>query len=168
MLKYWALKKRTIILFYLTGLLICLDQFSKLWVRSNFALGEKRHLWDWLSIVHHRNNGFAFNTLKEISPALQNIFILAIPAFSLVLIVLIIIKIQDNQTLPSFALTAILGGAIGNMIDRFEQGPVLDIFQINLNNKMWAPFNVADISILSGVVIIFLNTLFTTRRGQRE
>jgi len=89
----------------------------------------------------------------------------AIPAFSLFLIVLIFIKIQDNQTLPSYALTAILGGAIGNMIDRFEEGPVLDIFQIQIGAFASPPFNLADISIVLGVGLLFLNTLFYRKRG---
>jgi len=159
------LKQNTNILFYLTGFLICIDQFTKLWVRLRLPFGETSQVFSWLSLTHHRNSGFAFSYLQTLPPALQNIFFVAIPAFSLFLIVLIFIKIQDNQTLPSYALTAILGGAIGNMIDRFEEGPVLDIFQIQIGAFASPPFNLADISIVLGVGLLFLNTLFYRKRG---
>lgn len=131
----------------------------------NCSLGEKKPIFDWLWLTHYRNSGFAFNSLQALPPALQNLFFIAIPAFSLFLIVLIFIKIQDNQTLPSFALTAILGGAIGNMIDRFEVGPVLDVFQVQFQERAFPPFNLADICIFLGVAILFSNTFFTKKQG---
>lgn len=67
--------------------------------------------------------------------------------------------------LTSIALTSILGGALGNMIDRFEYGPVLDVFQIRLGSWGSSPFNLADLAILVGVGIVFLNTL---RQQSRE
>lgn len=152
-------------MFYLTSLLICLDQYLKLWVRANYSLGEKKPVFEWLWLTHHRNSGFAFSSLHALPPSLQNLFYIAIPAFSLFLIILIFIKIQDNQTLSSFALTAILGGAIGNMIDRFEVGPVLDIFQVQLGDRVFPPFNLADISIFLGVALLFASTFFNKKQG---
>lgn len=65
--------------------------------------------------------------------------------------------------LTSLALTSILGGALGNMIDRFEAGSVLDIFQMKVSEWQSAPFNLADVSILAGVAIVFISTLIHER-----
>ena len=65
--------------------------------------------------------------------------------------------------LTSLALTSILGGAIGNMIDRFEVGPVLDVLELKLGSTSLVPFNVADIAIIIGVGIVFINTLIQQR-----
>jgi len=65
--------------------------------------------------------------------------------------------------LTSLALTSILGGAVGNMIDRFEFGPVLDVIELKLGSGSIAPLNIADIAIIVGVGIVFVNTLIQQR-----
>ena len=70
--------------------------------------------------------------------------------------------------LTSLALTSILGGAIGNMIDRFEVGPVLDVLELKLGSSSLAPFNVADIAIVVGVGIVFINTVIQQRAEKKS
>lgn len=66
--------------------------------------------------------------------------------------------------ITSLALTTILGGAIGNMIDRLDYGPVLDIIKLDLGFWKSPPFNLADLAIISGVGIVFVQTLLSHRR----
>lgn len=61
--------------------------------------------------------------------------------------------------LTSLALTSILGGAVGNMIDRFEFGPVLDVIELHGSGIPNSPFNLADLAIIIGVGIVFINTV---------
>jgi len=61
----------------------------------------------------------------------------------------------------SVALTSILGGALGNMLDRFEIGPVMDIIQIRWGTRSSFPFNLADIAIVLGVLIVFIYTSYS-------
>jgi signal peptidase II len=120
----------------------------------------------WLT--HHRNKGFALNFIQNLPPAIQNLFFIAVPAFALFLIILIFIKLRDNQMLTSLALTSILGGAVGNMIDRFEVGPVLDVLELRAGSSASTPFNVADIAIIVGVGIVFINTLIQQRAEKKS
>lgn len=69
--------------------------------------------------------------------------------------------------LTSLALTGILGGALGNMIDRFEFGPVLDVFEIRTTGFISPRFNIADVAIMIGVSIVFINTLLQQRAERK-
>jgi len=149
------------------GLIICIDQVTKLWVQANLVVGTQKHFFGWFWLTNHRHQGFALNLIQGLPPALQNLFFIIVPVFALFLIVLIFIKLQDNQMLTSLALTGILGGAIGNMIDRFESGPVLDVLEIRTNGFFNTPFNVADMAIIVGVCIVFINTL-VQQRAERQ
>ena len=108
------------------------------------------------------------NFIQNLPPAIQNLFFIAVPAFALFLIILIFIKLRDNQMLTSLALTSILGGAVGNMIDRFEVGPVLDVLELRAGSSASAPFNVADIAIVVGVGIVFINTVIQQRAEKKS
>jgi signal peptidase II len=162
------LKQKYLILFSLSGLIICLDQLTKLWVRANVPEGSQTPWLSWVWLTHHRNKGFALNFIQNLPPAIQNLFFIAVPAFALFLIILIFIKLRDNQMLTSLALTSILGGAVGNMIDRFEVGPVLDVLELRAGSSASAPFNVADIAIVVGVGIVFINTVIQQRAEKKS
>lgn len=154
------MKRKYLILFSLSGLVLSLDQLTKYYFHTHFALGETRRLIPYvMSFVHARNNGFAFGLLQKAPPSLQEVFFIGVPVFALILIVLIFIKLQDNQMLTSVALTTILAGAIGNLVDRIQFGYVIDFLAFDFGGSTLPKFNIADISILVGVVLMFLNTL---------
>ena len=155
------MKQKYLILFSLSGLVLCLDQLTKHFVHSRFALGQGHDLIpSVLALTYTRNNGFAFGLLQKAPASLQQIFFIGVPVFALILIVLIFIKLQDNQMLTSLALTTILGGAIGNLIDRLQYGYVIDFINVHWRDSFHMPaFNIADCSIIVGVLIMFFNTL---------
>jgi len=161
------MKQKYLILFSLSGLVLCLDQLTKHWVLSRFALDEPRTIIpSFLSLLHTRNNGFAFGLLQKAPPSLQDVFFIGVPVFALVLILLIFIKLQDDQILTSVALTTILAGAIGNLIDRVQYGYVVDFLDIHLGNLFhFPPFNIADCSIIIGVILMFVNTVMTEKKS---
>lgn len=136
------------------------DQLTKIWIVEALRTGEVRPLISgFLNLTSTQNSGFAFGLLQKISPSFQEVFSLGIPFFALVLIVLIFIKLQDNQMLTSTALTTILAGAIGNLVDRVRFGYVIDFLDFHLGQWHFPAMNVADLSILSGVVMMFVGTL---------
>lgn len=155
------MKQRYLILFSLSGLVLSLDQLTKHFIHSTFQLDAKLPLLSPLFGFHYtRNNGFAFGLLQKAPASLQEIFFIGVPVFALILIVLIFIKLQDNQMLTSIALTTILGGAVGNLIDRLQYGYVIDFIDLHWRERFHFPtFNVADCSIIVGVLIMFINTL---------
>lgn len=155
------MKRKYLILFSLAGLVVSLDQLTKQIAHAKFALGESFGLVPGLvEFLHYRNNGFAFGLLQRAPKSVQEVFFVGIPIFALVLIVLIFIKLRDNQTLSSLALTCILGGAVGNLIDRLQYGYVVDVFRLHLGGVFsLPPFNFADAAIISGVVLLFRHSL---------
>lgn len=155
------MKQKYLILFSLSGLVLCLDQLTKFLVHSRIPLNQKSELIPgFIDLVHAQNNGFAFGLLQKAPSALQNIFFVAVPVFALILIILIFIKLRDDQMMSSVALTSILGGAIGNLIDRLQYGYVIDFLKIHWKGTLSiGAFNVADLSIIAGVLLMFINTL---------
>jgi signal peptidase II len=164
------MRRKYLILFSLSGLVLCCDQWVKTWIRSHLLLGDARSVIPSLfSIVHTHNNGFAFGLLKKAPHSLQNLFFVGVPIFALILIILIFIKLQDNQLLTSIALTTILGGAVGNLIDRLHYGYVIDFMDFHFQNRFHLPgFNLADFSIVTGVTMMFLSTLLQEKAGEAE
>lgn len=155
------MKRKYLILFSLSGLVLCLDQLTKFLVQSKLEANETYDLIPgFLTLVHARNNGFGFGLLQKAPIPLQEIFFVAVPVFALILIVLIFIKLRDDQMLTSISLTSILGGAVGNLIDRLQYGFVIDFLKIHWKDSFQlAAMNVADLSIITGVILMFINTL---------
>ncbi len=157
------MKRKYLILFSLSGLVLSLDQLTKFFVQSRFPIGERVDLIPGLlSLCYTRNNGFAFGFLQKTPQSLQEIFFvnIGIPVFALVLIVLIFIKLQDDQVATSIALTTIFAGAIGNLVDRLQYGFVIDFIDLHFTDKLHFPaFNIGDCSIIMGVLLMFINTL---------
>lgn len=121
-----------------------------------------------MRFVNIENNGFAFGLLKKAPNHLQDIFFIAVPIFALILILLIFIKLRDGQMLTSLALTCILGGAVGNLLDRLKFGFVIDFLDIHYKDTYHLPpLNVADISIVIGVAMMFYGTMKQTQDEQK-
>jgi signal peptidase II len=146
-----------IYLFLLAGIVVALDQTTKLLVRSELSVGESWMLWDVLSdyfvIVHTWNTGMSFGLLKG-----TNGLFIALGEIICILIVFLypnFIRHRDMRVV-GLGLGLILGGAIGNLIDRLAVGYVTDIFLINF----LPVFNLADIAIFLGAVILALSLIF--------
>lgn len=113
-----------------------------------------------LSVVHRHSSGFAFGLLNSPPEKFHQLFLLGVPAFALVLVILIFIKLRDDQLTTSIALTTIFSGAIGNLIDRLQFGYVIDFLDIGFFGGVKLPsLNVADAAIITGVVIMLVNTI---------
>lgn len=114
----------------------------------------------FVTLTHRHSRGFAFGLLKSAPEQFHELFMLGIPAFALVLIVLIFIKLRDDQMTTSVALTAIFSGAIGNLIDRLQFGYVIDFIDLKMGPFFTLPaLNLADAAIICGVVIMLVSTL---------
>lgn len=161
------MKQKYLILFSLSGLVLSCDQLTKYFVHSTFELNERITVIPSLfSLIYTRNNGFAFGLLQRAPESMQEVFFIGVPVFALILIVLIFIKLQDNQILTSVALTTILAGAVGNLVDRLQHGFVIDFMDFHFRDVFhFPPFNIADCSIIIGVIIMFINTLMLDRHG---
>ncbi len=150
---------------WLAAAIVVVDQLSKLAVVRSFAFGERLAivpgLFD-LTLVYNR--GAAFSFLASAS-GWQRWFFTALGVGAAVFIVWLLAR-HGSQRLFAFALALILGGAIGNVIDRIARGQVVDFVLLHWQRFYWPAFNVADSAITVGAVLMVVDELRRVRRGR--
>jgi len=149
----------------LVGLLIVVaDQLSKSWIRSNLDSGQSLFDIGFLRIIHIHNTGAAFGIFQDYTA------ILSIIALIGVIIILLLVFVWHRQwsfldsMLFRIGIGLVLGGAIGNLIDRVFRGSVTDFIDF----KVWPAFNVADSAVTVGAIIIALRVLFLARSADNQ
>ena len=144
------------ILFY-SLLVIILDQASKLMIKSRFNLHETYDaLGSILRFVYVQNPGIAFGF--HFSHAW---FYAAFAAIASLALLIYLYRMRQARFVFRLALALILGGAIGNLIDRLAYGKVIDFIEIGFAEWRWPYiFNIADIGVTMGMVILIVLTLF--------
>ncbi|MBI4180834.1 MAG: signal peptidase II [Chloroflexi bacterium] len=149
--------------FFLTALLvIAADQFSKIWVRSNLTIGESLPETGLFRLTYIHNSGAAFGLFQGQSFSLTIVALIGI----VVLLLFVFFSSRhftffDNK-LNKLALSLVLGGTIGNLIDRLRMGYVTDFIDIGI----WPAFNIADSAITTGVILLACSLLFLTRTSK--
>lgn len=157
----------------ITGLVLT-DQFSKGAIQSNFILGESIPVIDGLfNITYVRNFGAAWSIGATSSGAVRIIFLLLLPVLACFWLVSLIWSTRKGEgLLLCVSYSLILAGAIGNLIDRFSLGYVVDFLDFYWGRSHFPTFNVADTSISVAVGLIILDSLRVhlkkKRQGQRE
>jgi signal peptidase II len=158
------LNKKVFLLGVTTGLILILDQITKFYVDSSMRLHESIPvIQGFFSITYVRNPGAAFGFLADASPLFRSIFFVAVTGLAVILVVQDIWKSRAEEPLLTFALSLILSGAVGNLIDRVRLGEVIDFLDVYIGSTHWPAFNVADSAISVGAVILFIEL---TRRGR--
>lgn len=147
---------------WLTAVVMVLDQISKQLVVKQLALYQVLPLMPHLNLVHHRNTGAAFSILAD---APQLLFVLLAVAVS-VGILWWLRRNPSGQTLVAVGLSLIMGGALGNVIDRVTRGHVVDFVDFYVGSWHYATFNVADMAISVGAGLLILDVLLDMRRPQ--
>jgi len=164
--EYQGLKKYILDYFFLfsvAGVLIALDQWTKSLVRASLVIGEiyRPELWlsQYVRIVHWTNYGAAFGIFQNLST------VFAILSFIVSLAIIYYFPQTPRQDIfVRLAMGMLLGGAVGNLIDRLMRGHVTDFVSVG----SFPVFNVADASISTGVAVLFLGMLLEDRRKARE
>ena len=150
--------------FSLAALLVVIaDQLSKLWIRSNLAVGESLLELGFFRIRHIYNTGAAFGLFQDQSFLLAIIAVIGVIAILLIVIVFPRRLPFLNGGLGKIALGLILGGTVGNLIDRLRFGRITDFIDFSV----WPLFNVADSAITVGVILLAYSLIFLTRARQQ-
>jgi signal peptidase II len=138
------------------------DQFTKVLIVGYYHLGDSTYVTSFLNVVYAQNTGAAFSFLRDASGWQRWMF----TGIGLVAAVFIVWMLRSHagQKLFSFALACILGGAIGNVLDRLLRGSVVDFVQVHWHGWYFPAFNVADSAITVGAACLILDELLRVRR----
>ncbi len=148
------------------GMILLLDQITKFYVDSSMRLHESIPvIQGFFSITYVRNPGAAFGFLADASPLFRAIFFVAVTVLAIILVVHYIWKSRVEEPRLTFALSLILSGAVGNLIDRVRLGEVIDFLDVYIGSHHWPAFNVADSAISIGAAILFFELM---RRGKES
>ena len=144
-------------------ILLIVDQFTKVLILGYYKLGDSTTITSFFNIVRAHNTGAAFSFLAGESGWQRWLFTgIAVVA---TVVILYLLKKHPGQKLFCFSLACILGGAIGNVIDRMLHGYVVDFLQVHWQNRWYFPaFNVADAAITAGAIGLILDELLRVRQ----
>lgn len=145
-------------------LIMVLDQLSKVLILGAFQFGEATPVTSFFNLVRVHNSGAAFSFLAGAS-GWQRWFFTGVGAVATVFIVYML-KAHPGQKLFCFALACILGGAVGNVIDRLLHGHVIDFLDFHWAGWHFPAFNVADGAITIGAICLIADELLRVRRSR--
>ena len=146
----------------LVGLaVIVLDQVTKYSIMQSMRLHESIPVIPNLfSITYIRNPGAAFGLLAGSSNAFRMVFFGVTSLFALALLGTILVRLPERDWIGQLSIAGIIGGAIGNLIDRLQFGEVIDFLDVYIESYHWPAFNVADSAISVGVVCLIIHFAF--------
>ena len=138
-------------------LVVVLDQWSKAWVLASLAPGDVRSYTSFFDLVLAFNRGAAFSLLADQTGWQHALFVALAIAVSLLIVRLL--ARHRQEALFCTGLGLILGGAIGNLIDRLQIGAVVDFLSFHAGGWYWPAFNVTDSAITLGAALVILDSL---------
>jgi signal peptidase II len=143
--------------------IVIVDQFTKTLILGYYKYGDATYVTSFFNVVRAHNTGAAFSFLAD-AAGWQRWFFMAI-GIAAALFIIWMLKSHAGQKLFSFSMAAILGGAIGNVIDRMMHGYVVDFLDFHLAGRHFPAFNVADSAITIGAICLILDELRRVRRA---
>jgi signal peptidase II len=154
--------KRDCIFFTITALVvIILDQVSKIVVAGSIKYYQSIPVIDgFLSLVHVRNRGMAFGLMNRPDAQFSFYFLVAATVLAIILLIFWFNTLKGGSRRLIFGLSLILGGAIGNLIDRLRLKEVIDFIDFFIGKYHWPAFNIADSAITVGAFWIVINIVF--------
>jgi signal peptidase II len=148
-----VLKKTSWIILIVAALVIALDQGSKYLVAYSLPVGGT---WSplpgptpFFQIVYTYNTGATFGLFKDLGPVFMFLAVVIVAA-----LILYARRLRPDQWLRCVALGLLLGGAIGNLIDRIRLGHVIDFIDVGVGTRRWYTSNLADVSLVLGVILL--------------
>ena len=147
----------------LAFIILMVDQFTKVLVVGYYHLGDSTYVTSFFNVVRVHNSGAAFSFLAGASGWQRWFF--TVLGFVASGVIVWMLKSHPGQRLFSFSLACILGGAIGNVIDRLMYGHVVDFLDLHWRGMHFPAFNVADSAISVGAACLILDELLRVRRA---
>ena len=142
---------------WLSVVMVLLDQVTKFAVLATMELYQTIAIMPFFNLTYVHNTGAAFSFLSQAGGWQRWFFALFAVGISIVLVVWLI-RLKPHECLMAMALSLVLGGAIGNLIDRVVFGYVIDFIDFYYQSWHWPVFNVADCAITAGVGLMILDS----------
>lgn len=146
---------------WLSAVIVVLDQWTKWLVTASFDLYERLELLPVLGLTRLHNTGAAFSFLSDAAGWQRWFFVVLGVAVSILLIVWLSRLPRRGRSWLAVALALVVGGAIGNIIDRVAHGHVVDFISVHYDRWFFPAFNVADSAITVGAVILLAESFFS-------
>ena len=147
----------------LAFIILLVDQFTKVLIVGYYQLGDSTTITNFFNVIRVHNSGAAFSFLAGASGWQRWFF--TVLGFVAAGIIVWMLKSHPGQKLFCFAMACILGGALGNVIDRIVYGYVIDFLDFHWRGMHFPAFNVADSAITVGAICLILDELLRVRRA---
>jgi len=145
---------------WLTAVVLVLDQASKVLMVSWLSLYETVAIIPYFNLTMAHNTGAAFSFLADAGGWQKWFFIILASIISLILVIWLK-KLSPQNKLEALSISMILGGAIGNVVDRFVYGYVIDFLDVYYGAYHWPAFNVADSAICIGAILLVVDSFIS-------
>ena len=142
---------------WLSLLAVILDQGSKLVIAGSMQLYQSISIMPYFNLTYVHNTGAAFSFLSE-AGGWQRWFFAGLAFVISIVIAVWLARLKQHETLLAVALSLVLGGAIGNLIDRLAYGYVIDFLDVYYQTWHWPAFNIADSAITLGVILMLVES----------
>ena len=150
---------------WLSGLVVVLDQVTKLWAEAALLGQPPLHVLPHFDLILVYNTGAAFSFLSD-AGGWQRWFFVVLAVGVTGVLASWLARLERGERLGALSLSLIIGGAVGNLIDRVAYGKVIDFIDVYWDASLhWPAFNIADSAIVVGVVLLLAESLFG--KGQR-
>ncbi len=152
-----------VLVFCVALVIVIADQLTKIWVDTDMRLYQSIPVIDgFFSLTYVRNTGAAFSMFADMSEAYRIPFFSVVAVVAVSAILYFVHSTPSSQKLVLVACGFVLGGALGNLIDRVVYGSVIDFLDVYWGEWHWPAFNVADSFISIGVGLLLLSSVFAT------
>jgi signal peptidase II len=161
---------RKLIPFTLTLAVLALDQITKAVIVAQFKLFESREiLGDFLRLTHVRNKAIAFSIGRDLPPELRQILFIIFPVILVAAVLVFYFAPKKNTTLQRWCLAGIVGGGLGNLVDRLIRPEgVVDFIDFKFFGifgwDRWPTFNIADSAVVVMAILLFVSLFFEEKK----
>ncbi len=144
--------------FLIIGIIIFLDQISKFIIKTKFDVYDSINIFKgFFQIFYAKNSGAIWGLFHNHSNSIIPKIITLTSTIAVLILIFFFLKVNPKHKLELLSLSFIIGGAIGNIIDRIHQGFVVDFLDFHINSYHWPTFNIADSFITIGVIILAIS-----------
>jgi signal peptidase II len=159
------LKRKTALMLWPASIVVILDQLTKWAIVNNLRVHESIPiLAGFFNLVHVRNRGMAFGLMNRPGNDLSFYFLTAASLFAVAFLFVWFYRMKEEDWRVSLGLSLVLGGAIGNLIDRLRFREVVDFLDLYFGHYHWPAFNVADSAITVGTVWLAISLILQSKR----